>query len=64
MASKIIYLLGAGASYNAHPLAKSTPESSSYSEALYSFIVDNQNIFNQSIGGVKILIFYLTSTKQ
>jgi len=53
MASKIIYLLGAGASYNAHPLAKSTPESRSYSEALYSFIVDNQNIFNQSIGGVK-----------
>lgn len=52
MASKITYLLGAGASYNAHPLAKSTPESRSYSQALYSFIVDNRNIFNQSIGGV------------
>jgi hypothetical protein len=52
MAPKITYLLGAGASSFAHPLAKSTPDSRSYSEALYSFIVDNRNVFNEALGGV------------
>ena len=37
MPSKVTYLIGAGASHNAHQLAKANPNSRTYSESLFIF---------------------------
>jgi len=41
MNNKVTYLIGAGASHNAHPLAKSEKGIAFYSKALHSFIKEN-----------------------
>ena len=49
MPSKVSYLIGAGASQKAHPLAKTSNEKINYSTILYSFIKENREYFQTRI---------------
>lgn len=49
MPSKVSYLIGAGASHFAHPLARTEKGVSVYSKTLHSFIKENRDLFQSSM---------------
>ena len=54
MNNKVTYLIGAGASYNAHPIAKTANDFSNYSKNLHQFVIDNKEVISRHIGATHL----------